>query len=93
MLQPHAGFRPFHPAAEREAWQGLPAGLRRALLGRGQARRGADWPALPATLFMDFRRTGNRDHYERPSFARREALAELVLAACVEGGAPCSTTS
>jgi hypothetical protein len=33
---------------------------------------------------MEFARTGNRDHYETPYFARRERLATLVLAECFE---------
>ncbi len=35
--------------------------------------------ALPATLYMEYARTGNRTHYEEPCFARREHLTALFL--------------
>src|SRR5690606_18179290 len=43
------------------------------------------WPALPATLFMEYARNGNRRNFERASFARRGALEGLITAECVEG--------
>jgi len=41
-------------------------------------------PALPATLFLDYARTGNRGRFESAMFARRDRLHALVLAECVE---------
>jgi len=43
------------------------------------------WPALPAAVFLDFSRNGNRSRYEGPHFERREALIQLVMGECVEG--------
>ncbi len=43
------------------------------------------WPPLPATLYADFQRNGNRSRYEEQYFARRHALTELVIGECVEG--------
>jgi hypothetical protein len=40
---------------------------------------------LPATLFMEYQRTGNRSHYERLHFQRRRVLGALILAECIEG--------
>ena len=37
-------------------------------------------PAVPATLFMEFIRNGNRRHYEICYFNRRSNLGALVLA-------------
>lgn len=50
-----------------------------------EARSGMAWPALPAAVFLDFSRNGNRNRYEGPHFERREALIQLVLGECVEG--------
>ncbi len=36
-------------------------------------------PVLPATLYMEYARNGNRTHYEGPYFARRDALRDLIL--------------
>lgn len=84
-ILPLAAFHPYPRASERERWEGLPAALRAALIAVGEAHRGQIWPPLPATLFMEYHRSGNRSHYERESFARRAALAALVLAECAEG--------
>ena len=37
------------------------------------------FPSIPATLFMDFKRTGNRVRFEEVYFAKRRALNALVL--------------
>ena len=38
-----------------------------------------------ATLFLGYVRTGNRERYQSVSYGRRERLATLVLAECMEG--------
>ena len=78
---------PFPPVTDRAAWEvvreqlgGRGRGADRA--GRGGGRR-AD-PGLPATLFLEFDRTGERDGYQPPQSTRRANLAALVLAECLE---------
>lgn len=85
LLVPRERYRPFPTAADRAAWHALPETLRRAHIAAAERHRGREWPSLPATLFMEYRRTGNRSHYERIHFERRNALASLVIAACMEG--------
>ncbi len=84
-----ADWKPFPSAADRAAWDGLlhqPLNrLRRDyLVGRAEKLLGKPWPALPATLYMEFARNGNRSHFETPYFQRRANLAILVLAECME---------
>ncbi|OPZ85764.1 MAG: Heparinase II/III-like protein [bacterium ADurb.Bin429] len=88
-LLPRAAWKPFPPAVEREAWEGLTAQplniARRAMvLAEAEALLGEPWPALPASLYMEFARNGNRSRYEQPYFARRQRLARLVLAEAFE---------
>ncbi len=78
-------WRPWPKWSERQAWEGLPAEVRKDLIAGGEAYLGYDWPALPATLFLEFARNGNRSRYEREHFARRSALTALAIAECVEG--------
>ncbi len=85
VLLPTGSWRPFPAAADRAAWEALPADARRALIAGGEGRRGAGWPPLPATLFLEYQRVGNRSDYERIRGGRRERLAALVLAECAEG--------
>jgi len=93
-LLPTAEWQPFPRARQREAWEGLlhsplnkqryayVVGQAEALLE--QAQSGGLWPSLPATLYMEFARNGNRNRFEEPYFQRRQNLATLVLAECLE---------
>src|SRR5512144_2468308 len=85
VLIPQQGYRPFPSASDRSAWASLPEEVRQACIAAGERHLARDWPALPATLFMDYARTGNRSRFEASHFERRRALAPLVLAECVEG--------
>jgi hypothetical protein len=85
LLTPVGSYRPFAPVVERGPWEALPADVRQAALAEGERFLGNEWPPLPATLYMDYARTGNCSRYHGPYFARRKALGNLVIAECVEG--------
>ncbi len=78
-------WHPFPHISEREAWASLPAEIREIHIARGEAVLDYDWPALPATLFLEFKRNGNRSRYQKVRYERRHALRDLVLAECMEG--------
>ena len=78
-------WRPFPRASEREKWDALDAETRKRLVQAAEKHLGRSWEELPATLFLEYRREGNRSRYEQRHFARRRALAELVLGECAEG--------
>jgi len=89
VLVPRDAWRPFPPASDRAAWAELgqhPLNQRRKayLVGRAESLLGRPWPALPATLYMDYIRTGDRARFQSAFFARRQRLAALVLAECIE---------
>ena len=84
LLEPRAEWKPFPTLAERAGWQALPAETRAALLEEGERRLKGDWPTLPATLFLEYARVGNRSRYEGVRNARRGRLRDLVVAECVE---------
>ena len=82
------GELPFPPGHRREDWakaaSALGGPLCSALLAAAE-RASASQPApLPATLWLECKRTGQRETYERPRAARRQALANLALAECLE---------
>jgi hypothetical protein len=85
LLLPRERWKPFPTAAEREPWESLPGDARTALLQAGEQQLAADWPSLPASVFLEFARNGNRSNYERLSSARRDRLRLLVTAECLEG--------
>lgn len=84
LLIPRTDWQPYPTIADRAAWEALPATLRHLYIAQGEALIGYEWPALPATLFLQFARNGNRRNYEIPHFERRGRLNELVLAECME---------
>lgn len=77
-------FQPCPPAADRNYWESLDPALAAQLLENGRKALKQQWPQILATDYMDFSRTGNRDHFEAKQFARRNRLNALVLAESVE---------
>lgn len=49
------------------------------LIKEAESHLNYTWPAIPATLFMEFKRTGNRVHFEDVYFTKRRVLNALVL--------------
>jgi Heparinase II/III-like protein len=85
VLLPDDRWKPFPAVSARDDWQSLPAATRTALIGAGERRKGAPWEPLPATLFLEFARNGNRSRFEHAQFGRRIQVRELVLAECADG--------
>src|SRR5690606_35040616 len=68
-------------ARDRAAWDAVLTAEQRAwIVERAETAANAGWPALPATLYLDCVRTGNRVRGETAYFARRQQLAFFVLA-------------
>ncbi|HYI25214.1 MAG TPA: heparinase II/III family protein [Thermomicrobiales bacterium] len=78
------GWSSFPPVENRSAWKSLPPEQRQSLIAAAEEHLGKPWESLPATLFMEFYRNGNRMRYEVVSFGRRMQLQSLILGECVE---------
>jgi hypothetical protein len=78
-------FQPFPTATNRSAWAALPTTYRAALVSGGETGLAQPWPAIPATLWLDFVRNGARKNFEAAYFGRRQQLISLLFAECVEG--------
>jgi len=83
VLLPRETWQPYPALQDRAPWEGLSACAE--LIRRGEAALAAEWPAIPATLFLEFARNGNRSRFQEPYFMRRSLLCDLVLAECTEG--------
>ena len=84
-IVPREQFHPYPKAAERDSWEALPSDTRKDLIASGEKQLTAgDWPVLPATVFLEYKRTGNRSHYEHLRDTRRRRLLDLTLAECIE---------
>ncbi len=67
-------------------WQdSLPATMRESYITFGEQYAGKAWNTLPATFFSEYKKIGNRVHYEQLMFEKRRQLAALVMAELAEG--------
>jgi len=82
-LVPRDKWQPY-PRSAREWRDRLPGPVVDEIIKRGEQHLGKEVPAVPATMFLDYVRNGNRSNYEARSFARRNQLMDLVLAEAVE---------
>ena len=78
-------WHPYPKASEREAWQQVHKEVADKAIARAEKINGTAWETLPATAFLEYKRTGNRSHFEGHFFTRRTRLLDLVLGECVEG--------
>lgn len=85
VLVPREQWHPWPKWSDRRSWEALPEPVRKDLIANGEQYLGYQWPDLPATLFLEYARNGNRSRYEHEHFARRTALTDLIVAECVEG--------
>jgi Heparinase II/III-like protein len=77
------------PASDRDHWARVRAELDQAevdrVLGQAKELAGQPVPVLPASLYLEFARTGERDGYQEPMFRRRAMLATFAVAELLEG--------
>ena len=83
-LPEHLGELELPEAGRRAVWDGLPEGVRAALIGRGEEYLGYPWPVLTCGDYLSFSRTGDRTRYESKCHPRQQALCALALAECAE---------
>ena len=84
VLLPRDAWRPVPSIDDRNGWARVAPGLRARIVRRAERALNDPIPALPATLFLDYARTGNRGRFESAMFARRDRLQSLVMGECVE---------
>ena len=77
-------FKPYADITDDKAWDKLDAEWKEKTLRLGESYLGYEYPVLPAVLYMELCRTGNRRNYEKAVFSRRNALNALILAECTE---------
>lgn len=79
---------PFPSIDDRAAWDTVSKRLGEqplaAIMVQAESDAQTPIPALPATLWLDFARSGRREGYEEPASHRRRMLWNLTLAECLE---------
>ncbi len=74
-LLPVTVWKPYPKAADRAAWNGAPEAIRKLTIQEAEKLLGTQWPSLPASVFLDYVRNGNRTNFERLRTDRRLQLA------------------
>lgn len=75
-------YEPFPRRQNRAAWENLSESVRRELIEWGDEAL-AGYPMLTASQFLAYCRTGDRQVFEKPYFARRKLLIGATFAECV----------
>jgi hypothetical protein len=79
-------WNPHPKATDRAGWSISSDALVKAHIARGAKALDYGWPVASATFFLDYQRTGNRSRWQtQVRDTRRETLADLVVAECLEG--------
>ncbi len=65
---------------DHTAWKNLPDALKKEIIRRGDEALEYPWPILPASLYLEFSRNGNRSNFQAVYFERRNKLHDLVIA-------------
>lgn len=84
-LLPYGEWAPFPAADDRASWEALDSVTISRLIDSGEEAAAKEWTVLPATVYLDYMRNGDRRSYQVPWSERRNRLIALVLAECAEG--------
>ena len=84
MLSP-VEWQPFAKAKNRAAWAVIPEPIHHKLTSLAEEYLEKDIPNLPVTLYLEYKRIGNRSNYQGIWLERRKMLHCFVLAECMEG--------
>ena len=63
----------------------IPETMRQNYIAFGKQYLKKEWSCLPVSVFAEYKKTGNRTHYEGLMFEKRRQLAALVMAELMEG--------
>ncbi len=63
----------------------IPETMRQSYIAFGEQYQGKAWLSLPASIFAEYKKNGNRTRYEALMFEKRRQLAALVMAEVIEG--------
>ncbi|SKA03863.1 heparinase II/III domain-containing protein [Sediminibacterium ginsengisoli] len=75
-----------YPAyTDRAKWNSLPAAYRKELLQKGEKALDYKWQLIPATAYLEYTRSGNRNIMQDPYGQNTNALKNLLLAELTEG--------
>lgn len=78
-------WRPFPRAKDRDEWGKVSEGIGDRFVELAEGYLETEIPMLPATLYLEYQRIGNRSNYQDVWYERRNMLHCLVIGECIEG--------
>ncbi len=84
ILVPAGQWHPFPKASDRTAWENMPDAIQKIIIQKAEDVAGLEVPVLPASVYLQYKRNGNRSNYQNIWYERRERLHALVVAECIE---------
>ena len=84
LIIPQSRFKPF-PQTPGGWKKVLPDSVIKKIIAKGEAALGKEFKNIPATVMLEFVRTGNRTNYESMCFTKRNQLWDLIMAEALEG--------
>lgn len=77
-------FKPFPSIHDKESWDSLNKERKAEILDLADSYLPYHYPAIPATLYMDYFRSGRRVLFEDAYMERRRKLNTFVIAECID---------
>lgn len=84
VLLPINQFKPYPQKNDRKVWDEIAPEVKQHFIDKATNLQNFEWRGLPATVMLEFVRTGNRTNYEKISFAKRKALVTFAIAELIE---------
>lgn len=76
---------PYPAYNDRKGWNDLLGKNSEYLIRQGEAKVNYEWKVVPASAYIEFERSGNRQIMERPFGQNNQAIVDLFLAELAEG--------
>lgn len=77
-------FHPY-PTYGDDIWFKIPDSIRLVYINQAEMRIHDNWESLPASLFMEYKQTGDRNRYQNVYFKKRSQLTTLAMGELLEG--------
>ncbi len=85
VLIPDQAWVPYPDYTERDKWDEIFGKNKQLFISRGEKKLDYIWQVVPATAYLEYERSGNRNVMQDPNSENNNALADLVMAELAEG--------